>query len=398
MALSNNPLVTAGGGGSGANVAGYVGEVNFFADSELRENHVWADGTTFDETAYPDLKEYAQANNWKQDSSGNYLTPILTGSVSGNYSTTGIIFCQIRAKVDVITMSVASITNKTLSGFTNGDILIQKNGKVGSISSDELAITEWEQGTFTPNTDNVPGLTVVDSEVLYNQGLSLLYIKINITYTQKTGPFVFGTINNIPSMQNPTSLKGGLVVVSTDGQYHVINTTISASGEISLIVGDSTITQTYVIDMVVPMAKAGGEWPAIGEKKYLAVAKASGGSGENSIEVVWNNTAPTEQFAPQIVPCNSENFDSIAIKCKVIGSADSTIVYIPTIQQENETIQIMCYANGGIVYRDVTFSPTALTFGNGYKISTLGPNTIPDIDNSFIPTTIYGIVGGGQSV
>lgn len=395
MALSNNPLVTAGGGGSGANVAGYVGEVNFFADSELRKNHVWADGTTFDETAYPDLKEYAQANNWKQDSSGKYLTPVLTGSVSGDYGENDFsIYCQIRAKVDTITMSVTSITDKTLSGFTNGDIYIQKNGKVGTISSDELSTTEWESASYTISSE-LTNASIAQCDILYNKALSLLYLDVDIIFDSMKPNSPIITINNIPTSEGIIYIGQCTCFTDTSYDAHIIVPSELYTDGGLVCLANKTITR-YMINAMISMANAGGEWPTIGEKKYLTVTKASGSSGDGSIEVIWNNTATTEQFTPQVVPCNSEGFDSIAIKCKVIDGTDSTIVYIPTIQQENETVQIMYYSNGGFVYRDVTFSPTALTFGNGYKISTLGPNTTPDIDNSFIPTTIYGVVGGAQ--
>mgnify|MGYP004522840475 CR=1 FL=1 len=63
------------------NVAGYVGEISLFADNQLRENHVWADGSTIDPAQWPDLAAYAATAGWKTDSStGWYKTPNLQGS------------------------------------------------------------------------------------------------------------------------------------------------------------------------------------------------------------------------------------------------------------------------------------------------------------------------------
>ena len=49
----------AGSAPLGPNVAGYVGEIVYFADSILRENHVWADGKPIDTEQWPELAEYA---------------------------------------------------------------------------------------------------------------------------------------------------------------------------------------------------------------------------------------------------------------------------------------------------------------------------------------------------
>ena len=62
------------------NVAGYVGEISLFADNQLRENHVWADGSTIDPAQWPDLAAYAATAGWKTDSgTGWYKTPNLQG-------------------------------------------------------------------------------------------------------------------------------------------------------------------------------------------------------------------------------------------------------------------------------------------------------------------------------
>lgn len=62
------------------NVAGYVGEISLFADNQLRENHVWADGSTINPATWPDLAAYAATAGWKTDSStGWYKTPNLQG-------------------------------------------------------------------------------------------------------------------------------------------------------------------------------------------------------------------------------------------------------------------------------------------------------------------------------
>lgn len=62
------------------NVAGYVGEISLFADNQLRENHVWADGSTINPTTWPDLAAYAATAGWKTDSgTGWYKTPNLQG-------------------------------------------------------------------------------------------------------------------------------------------------------------------------------------------------------------------------------------------------------------------------------------------------------------------------------
>ncbi len=63
----------------GQNVAGYVGEITWFADSILRKNHLWANGAPVDAAQWPELAEYAAAAGWAQNEAGQYLTPDLRG-------------------------------------------------------------------------------------------------------------------------------------------------------------------------------------------------------------------------------------------------------------------------------------------------------------------------------
>ena len=69
----------AGSAPLGPNVAGYVGEIVYFADSILRENHVWADGKPIDTEQWPELAEYAAKAGWRRNEAGQYLTPDLRG-------------------------------------------------------------------------------------------------------------------------------------------------------------------------------------------------------------------------------------------------------------------------------------------------------------------------------
>ena len=74
---TQNPI--SAGGAGGQNVAGYVGEIVYFADTILRKNHVWADGAPVDPEQWPQLAEYAAAAGWTQNEAGQYLTPDLRG-------------------------------------------------------------------------------------------------------------------------------------------------------------------------------------------------------------------------------------------------------------------------------------------------------------------------------
>lgn len=61
-------------------MAGYVGEVVFFADEQLRENHVWADGGTIDPAKWPSWRPMPPSAGWQTDeSSGLYKTPDFRG-------------------------------------------------------------------------------------------------------------------------------------------------------------------------------------------------------------------------------------------------------------------------------------------------------------------------------
>lgn len=195
---------TAGGT---QNVAGYVGEISLFADNQLRENHVWADGSTIDPAQWPDLAAYAATAGWQTDSgTGWYKTPNLqgcfllpssaehavnttggekehtltvqempahthgltvgyrtlymsadegqsrksgdliteSGSGAKSYTTasTGggqphnnmppyyVVTAQIRSKVDIIEATAVEVNGNTLGGFTDGQYLMQQNGKM----------------------------------------------------------------------------------------------------------------------------------------------------------------------------------------------------------------------------------------------------------------------------
>lgn len=77
---SGKTIVSPQTAGDTKNVAGYVGEVVFFADEQLRENHVWADGGTIDPAKWPELAAYAASAGWQTDeSSGLYKTPDFRG-------------------------------------------------------------------------------------------------------------------------------------------------------------------------------------------------------------------------------------------------------------------------------------------------------------------------------
>lgn len=74
---TQNP--SCGQSAGGQNVAGYVGEITYFADNILRKNHVWADGAPIDPAQWPELAGYAAEAGWAQNEAGQYLTPDLRG-------------------------------------------------------------------------------------------------------------------------------------------------------------------------------------------------------------------------------------------------------------------------------------------------------------------------------
>lgn len=77
---SGKTVVSPKTAGDTKNVAGYVGEISLFADNQLRENHVWADGSTINPVTWPDLAAYAATAGWETDSgTGWYKTPNLQG-------------------------------------------------------------------------------------------------------------------------------------------------------------------------------------------------------------------------------------------------------------------------------------------------------------------------------
>lgn len=76
---TQNPSYGISSGAGGQNVAGYVGEITYFADNILRKNHIWADGAAIDATQWPELAEYAATAGWTQNDAGQYLTPNLRG-------------------------------------------------------------------------------------------------------------------------------------------------------------------------------------------------------------------------------------------------------------------------------------------------------------------------------
>lgn len=108
---TQNPISDAGSVGS-QNVAGYVGEIAFFADDILRKNHVWADGAPINATTWPDLAAYAEDAGWEQNSDGKYLTPNLAGRVLINKSATHAV--NTSGGTETVSLTSAQIPN--LSG------------------------------------------------------------------------------------------------------------------------------------------------------------------------------------------------------------------------------------------------------------------------------------------
>lgn len=130
---SGKTIVSPQTAGDTKNVAGYVGEISLFADNQLRENHVWADGSTIDPATWPDLAAYAATAGWETDEgSGWYKTPVLSGTVYATGFDVGQMNAQIRAKVDIIEATVVEVNGDTLGGFTNGQVLVQQAGKLAS--------------------------------------------------------------------------------------------------------------------------------------------------------------------------------------------------------------------------------------------------------------------------
>lgn len=131
---SGKTVVSPKTSGDTKNVAGYVGEISLFADNQLRENHVWADGSTIDPAQWPDLAAYAATAGWETDSgTGWYKTPVLSGTVYATGFDVGQMNAQIRAKVDIIEATAVEVNGNTLAGFEDGQVLAQQGGKMAGV-------------------------------------------------------------------------------------------------------------------------------------------------------------------------------------------------------------------------------------------------------------------------
>lgn len=132
---SGKTIVSPQTAGDTKNVAGYVGEISLFADNQLRENHVWADGSTINPATWPDLAAYATTAGWETDSgTGWYKTPVLSGTVYATGFDVGQMNAQIRAKVDIIEATAVEVNSNTLSGFEDGQVLAQQGGKIVGVT------------------------------------------------------------------------------------------------------------------------------------------------------------------------------------------------------------------------------------------------------------------------
>lgn len=388
MAKTNNPLVTSGGS-KPQNVTGYIGEVCYFIDGGLRDNFVWADGSPVNATNYPQLVEYAEANNWAKNEAGEYLTPIIGGNVSG-YGMNFALSAQIRAKLTPVLASMKSISENTIGEFQNGQILSQKNGHIYGLTTDDWAKSQWKQATITPAN----GITLTNQKCYYNMGLGLIQLSFTATFSDKTGPLTLATIGNIP-------LPSSNVVISdiSMGSSSLTKTTLTFTTDGSITIPISDSATIIIVEAMFSMAGQGGEWPEFDAQKLIATFMSDGGSGKaGGIDILWENPDSTAEFLPQTINCNSESYDAIIVKTGFSdeNATETMFQTIPTINQTNTKIRLFLQSEVGVTYRDVLYSETSLVFNQGYVVSN---GATASVYNGIIPLTVYGVKigsGGGE--
>lgn len=330
---SGKTVVSPKTAGDTKNVAGYVGEISLFADNQLRENHVWADGGTINPATWPDLAAYAATAGWETDSgTGWYKTPNLQGcfllpsSAEHAVNTTGgeathshtygvryseyygalvdgiaaknyptgtflskkpqstkgqsinsglatqksnaqsdqwlaeaqtsaeptmppyyVVTAQIRAKVDIIEATAVEVNGNTLSGFEDGQVLTQQDGKLVGVSG----MLPYKAGdSFTISSFAFNGfLTGANTSIRFCIPLSKPVAASSAAITgggriRQNGEYLFGTGSvdaNFSTLDSVTcTIQEGFLTVSmtkSAGFGGTNNDTVSFSGTVTITFG-----------------------------------------------------------------------------------------------------------------------------------------------------------------
>lgn len=179
----NNPLLAQGGGGEGQNVAGYVGEITYFADNILRKNHVWADGAPIDAVQWPDLAAHASTAGWAQNEEGQYLTPDLRGRFLLGANSSHTVGSTGGEETHTLTVEempahnhnpiLRALNNQTLYFFAN--TLVGDNIALTAGSTSADTIKDSDNGGSQPHNNMPPYYTVAPQirakvDVIYAKG------------------------------------------------------------------------------------------------------------------------------------------------------------------------------------------------------------------------------------
>ena len=242
-----------------------MGEISLFADNQLRENHVWADGSTINPTTWPDLAAYAATAGWETDSgTGWYKTPNLqgcfllpssaeyavntTGGEATHAHTYGVRYNEyygtlvdgIAAK-DYPTGTFSGIKSQATTGqHINGGLTTQKNeaSPVQLLTEAQTSVEPTMPPYYVVTAQIRAKVDIIEATAVEVNGNTLAGFEDGQFLKQENGKLVGATDPTVPFAKAVITAKNGFTINSRNyvvsyGAVYICNVDIKVPSSIS---------------------------------------------------------------------------------------------------------------------------------------------------------------------